>query len=59
MFKCYDNVVGEIVQALDKATLLQAINERFVDYNNHVKSDGTRMRVSCYCIKGVYYIVKM
>ena len=30
MFKCYDYVVGEIIEADEKSVLLEAINERFV-----------------------------
>ena len=55
MFKCYDYVVGEIIEADKKSTLLEAINERFVNYNNN----DTKNFVRCLCVKGVYYITSM
>lgn len=58
MFKCYDNVVGEIIEAPTKAILLEEINDRFNCYNNTIKSDYQLMKVSCYCIKNVYYLIK-
>ena len=55
MFKCYDYVVGEIVEADTKSILLEAINERFVSYNNN----DTKNFVRYLCVKGVYYITAM
>ena len=55
MFKCYDYVVGEIIEAYEKSILLEEINERFVNYNNN----DTNNFVRCLCVKGVYYITAM
>lgn len=55
MFKCFDYVVGEIVEAYDKHILLEEINERFVNYNNSENNFFAR----CLCVKGVYYIVRV
>jgi hypothetical protein len=55
MFKCYDYVVGEIIEAYEKSILLEEINERFVNYNEESKQGHAR----CLCVKGVYYIVMM
>lgn len=55
MFKCYDYVVGEIIETDKKSILLEAINERFVSYNNN----NTKNFVRCLCVKGVYYITSM
>ena len=55
MFKCYDYVVGEIIEAYEKSILLEEINERFVNYNNN----NTKNFVRCLCVKGVYYITAM
>lgn len=55
MFKCYDYVVGEIIEADEKNVLLEAINERFVSYNNN----DTKNFARCLCVKGVYYITSM
>lgn len=55
MFKCYDYVVGEIIEADKKSILLETINERFVNYNNN----DTKNFVRCLCVKGVYYITSM
>ena len=30
MFKCYDNVVGEIVECDDKKAFIEEVNDRFV-----------------------------
>ena len=59
MFKCIDKVVGEIIEAPTKQILLEKINDRFVSYNNTMLSNYKTMKVSCYCINDVYYIVKM
>ena len=56
MFKCYDYVVGEIIEADNKKILLETINERFVNYNNN---GNEKSFAKCICIKGVYYIVRM
>lgn len=53
MFKCYDKIVGEIIESNDKEILLRDVNERFVNYNN-----TTNVKVSCYCIKNIYYLVE-
>lgn len=55
MFKCYDYIVGEIIEANEKNILLEEINERFVNYNNN----DTKNFVRCLCVKGVYYITTM
>lgn len=59
MFKCIDKVVGEIVEAPTKQILLEEISDRFVNYNNTMLSNYKMMKVCCYCIKGVYYIIQM
>ena len=56
MFKCYDYIVGEIIEANEKNILLEEINERFVNYNNN---DNKKSFAKCICVKGVYYIVRM
>ena len=55
MFKCYDYVVGEIIEADEKSILLEEINESFVSYNNN----DTKNFARCLCVKGVYYITSM
>lgn len=55
MFKCYDYVVGEIIEAYEKNILLEEINERFINYNN----DNNNFLTRCLCVKGVYYIVRV
>lgn len=55
MFRCFDYVVGEIVEAYDKTILLEEINERFINYNSNSKKGFVR----CLCVKGVYYIAMM
>ena len=59
MFKCYDNVVGEIVECDDKKSFIEEVNNRFVHYNNTRLSDYSLMKVSCYCIKNVYYLIQV
>ena len=54
MFKCYDYVVGEIIETNEKNILLEEINERFVNYNNN---KNKKSFAKCVCVKGVYYIV--
>ena len=56
MFKCYDYIVGEIIEANEKNILLEEINERFVNYNNN---ENKKSFAKCVCVKGVYYIVRM
>ena len=56
MFKCYDYVVGEIIEAYEKSILLEEINERFVNYNNN---ENEKSFAKCICVKGVYYIVRV
>ena len=56
MFKCYDKIVGEIIEAETKEILLNAINDRWETYNNYLKiltkfycfrvADGVRPSVS-------------
>ena len=55
MFKCYDYVVGEIIEAYEKNILLEEVNERFINYNSNSKNGFAR----CLCVKGVYYITAM
>lgn len=55
MFRCFDYVVGEIIEAYDKTILLEEINERFINYNSNSKNSFVR----CLCVKGVYYIAMM
>ena len=38
MFRCFDYVVGEIIEAYDKTILLEEINERFINYNSNSKN---------------------
>lgn len=56
MFKCYDYVIGEIIEANNKKVLLKTINYRFINYNNN---ENEKSFVKCIYIKGVYYIVRM
>ena len=56
MFKCYDYIVGEILEADNKKNLLKAMNERFINYNNN---ENEKSFAKCICVKGVYYIVRM
>ena len=55
MFRCFDYVVGEIIEAYDKTILLEEINERFINYNSNSKNSFAR----CLCVKGAYYIAMM
>lgn len=55
MFKCYDYVVGEIIESDNKQSLLENINERFIEYNSKSNNHFAR----CLCVKGVYYIAMM
>ena len=52
MFKCYDKIVGEIIEAETKEILLNAINDRWETYNNYLK-----ILTKFYCFKGIYYLV--
>ena len=56
MFKCYDYIDGEILEADNKKNLLKTINERFINYNNN---ENEKSFAKCICIKEVYYIVRM
>ena len=53
MFKCYDNVVGEIVEAYDKSILLDAMQDRWEIYRELGK------RIQMLCIKGQYFIAEI
>ena len=53
MFKCYDNVVGEIVEAYDKSILLGAMQDRWEIYKEQGK------RVQMLCVKGEYFIAEI
>ena len=52
MFKCYDNVVGEIVEAYDKSILLGAMQDRWEIYREQGKC------VQMLCIKGEYFLAE-
>ena len=52
MFKCYDNVVGEIVEAYDKSILLGAMQDRWEIYREQGK------RVQMLCVKGEYFLAE-
>lgn len=52
MFKCYDKIVGEIIEAETKEILLNAINDRWEVYNNYLK-----IPTKFYCSKGIYYLI--
>lgn len=58
MFKCIDNVVGEIIESENKMAFLEEVNRRFTDYNNMIKSNYQPVRVGYYFINGVYYLVE-
>lgn len=53
MFKCYDYVVGEIIESENKKVLLEEINERFQSYKKY--EDVKNLCV--YSINKVYYLI--
>lgn len=53
MYKCIDKVCNKEIKRRSKEGLLNIINKKFIEYNT-----DQEVKVSCYCIKDVYYLIQ-